>query len=154
MTTYEDVNTDSSSEVLGTAEVIENHYPSSIVDDTEQSTGDICPSDLPESGTPDGSVLEEEPVVESASVATDTYIPEETTTSDSMKSLRPVNDPQLQAAAVLRLNAVPFAQRDTLLLAMTAMSMLSFFRTIHPPEPLIFQEHSPTPFSRAFTHLG
>ena len=31
---------------------------------------------------------------------------------------------------------------------------LSFFRTIHPPEPLIFQEHSPTPFSRAFTHLG
>jgi hypothetical protein len=31
---------------------------------------------------------------------------------------------------------------------------VSFFRTIHPPEPLIFQGHSPTPFSRAFTHLG
>ena len=31
---------------------------------------------------------------------------------------------------------------------------MSFFRSIHPPEPLIFQEHSPTPFSRAFTHLG
>jgi hypothetical protein len=31
---------------------------------------------------------------------------------------------------------------------------MSFFRTIHPPEPLIFQGHSPTPFSRAFTHLG
>jgi len=31
---------------------------------------------------------------------------------------------------------------------------VSFFRSIHPPEPLIFQEHSPTPFSRAFTHLG
>jgi integrase len=34
------------------------------------------------------------------------------------------------------------------------VASVSFFRTIHPPEPLIFQGHSPTPFSRAFTHLG
>jgi hypothetical protein len=31
---------------------------------------------------------------------------------------------------------------------------LSFFTSVHPPELLIFQEHSPTPFSKPFTHLG
>ncbi len=36
----------------------------------------------------------------------------------------------------------------------TEIMFLSFFRSIHPPESLIFQGHSPTPFSRAFTHLG
>jgi hypothetical protein len=123
MTTYEDVTTDSSSEVLSTVEAIENLIPSIISNPAEQSIGDICSSDIPEPGTPDGVVLEEESVVESASVTMDANIPEEKTTSDNIKSTRPVNDPLLQAAAVLRLNAVPFAQRDTLLLAMTAMNM-------------------------------
>ena len=40
------------------------------------------------------------------------------------------------------------------LIEVSNMPIMSFFITIHPPEPLIFQEHSPTPFSRAFTHLG
>jgi len=38
--------------------------------------------------------------------------------------------------------------------SVTSTLKVSFFTIIHPPEPLIFQEHSPTPFSRAFTHLG
>ena len=106
-------------------ELLENLHPSTTADDTKQSTGDIYPTDITEPGTPDGSDLEEEPVIESAPVTTDTDTPVETTSLTSIQSTRPVAVSPLQAAAVLRLNAVPFAQRDTMLLAMSAMDLFA-----------------------------
>lgn len=106
-------------------ELLENLQPSTIVDDTEQSTGGIYPTDISGPGTSDGSILEEDSVIESAPVTMNTNFSEETTTLDSIRSTRPVAVSPLQAAAVLRLNAVPFAQRDTMLLAMSAMDLFA-----------------------------
>ena len=57
-------------------------------------------------------------------------------------------------ASLLALEAVEAVEVIEDIKPAISVKEVSFFRTIHPPEPLIFQEHSPTPFSRAFTHLG